>query len=53
MSVLLTVPLGPHPAGPTYTGQPSAFDLRVNAASILNKIANVYGPRYPGLIPRE
>ena len=53
MSVLLTVPLGPHPAAPTNSGQPPAYDLRVKAAGILNKIATMYGPTYPGLIPRE
>ena len=53
MSVLLTVPLGPQPSGAAYGGQPSAFELRVNGASILNKIATMFASKYPGLIPRE
>lgn len=50
MSILLTVPLGPHP--PTST-PPSAFDLRVRAADVLSKLVSIYGKSYAGLVPRK
>lgn len=50
MSVLLTVPLGPHPA-PT-PQVPSTFELRQRAASILGKLCSSYGRNHEGLIPR-
>lgn len=49
MSILLTVPLGPHPPVST---SPSAFDLRVRAADVLAKLVSLYGKNYPGLVPR-
>lgn len=49
LSILLTVPLGPHPVtGPG----PSPFDLRSRASDVLAKLVSQYAATYPGLIPR-
>lgn len=57
LSILLTVPLGPHPPSSSSSSssqnQPSPFDIRSRAAEMLGKIARVYGKSYAGLIPRE
>lgn len=55
MSVLLTVPLGPHPPSSSLSNapQPIPYDLRVRASEVLGKIAAVYGPKYSGLLPRQ
>jgi hypothetical protein len=50
--MILTVPLGPHPPSSS-APKPDAFDIRARAAEVLGKIAQVYGPKYPGLLPRE
>ncbi|WWC65573.1 uncharacterized protein I303_108191 [Kwoniella dejecticola CBS 10117] len=53
MSIILTVPLGPHPASSSsLSNQPSPYDLRLHASQVLGKIAEKYGKSYPGLIPR-
>ncbi|CAD6567611.1 MAG: hypothetical protein TREMPRED_003748 [Tremellales sp. Tagirdzhanova-0007] len=53
MSVLLTVPLGPHPPSSSNSGsQQSSYGLRIRASEVLGKIGAVYGPSYPGLLPR-
>jgi transcription initiation factor TFIID subunit 6 len=52
LSTILTVPLGPFPPSSS-TPKPDAFDIRARAADVLGQIAQVYGPRYPGLVPRE
>lgn len=49
LSILLTVPLGPHP--PTSTS-PSPFELRTRAADVLAKLVQLYAKGYPGLVPR-
>ncbi|BEI92919.1 uncharacterized protein CcaverHIS019_0505470 [Cutaneotrichosporon cavernicola] len=50
LSILLTVPLGPHP---TPSGMsPSPFELRTRAADVLAKLVNLYANGYPGLVPR-
>lgn len=51
LSIILTVPLGPHPPSST-SGQPSPFDLRNRAADVLAKLVVLYGKGYPGLVPR-
>ncbi|WWC73412.1 uncharacterized protein I206_107379 [Kwoniella pini CBS 10737] len=51
MSIILTVPLGPHPPSSS-SNQPSPYDLRLHASQVLGKIAEKYGKSYPGLIPR-
>ncbi|WWC93104.1 uncharacterized protein L201_008070 [Kwoniella dendrophila CBS 6074] len=52
MSIILTVPLGPHPPSSSSSNQPSPYDLRLHASQVLGKIAEKYGKSYPGLIPR-
>lgn len=49
LSILLTVPLGPHP--PVSQG-PTPFDLRSRASDVLAKLVSTYAPTYPGLVPR-
>lgn len=49
LSILLTVPLGPHP--PT-SASPSPFELRTRAADVLAKLVSLYAKNYPGLVPR-
>lgn len=51
LSVILTVPLGPHPPSSS-TPKPDAFDIRSRAADVLGKITSLYGPKYPSLSPR-
>ncbi|KAK6909003.1 hypothetical protein I203_103013 [Kwoniella mangroviensis CBS 8507] len=51
MSIILTVPLGPHPSSSS-SNQPSPYDLRLQASQVLGKVADKYGKSYPGLIPR-
>ena len=53
MSILITVPLGPHPPSGPSQGQPTPYELRVRAGEVLKRIAELYGPRYPGLLPRK
>jgi transcription initiation factor TFIID subunit 6 len=54
MSILLTFPLGPHPPPSSVTkGELTSYGLRVRAAHLLRKVAEVYGPKYPGLLPRK
>lgn len=48
----MTVPLGPHPPSAS-SPKPDSFDIRAKAADILGKIVSLYGPKYPGLTPRE
>ncbi|WVR08314.1 hypothetical protein IAU60_005367 [Kwoniella sp. DSM 27419] len=50
LSIILTVPLGPHPA--SSSSNPSPFDVRLHASEVLGKIADKYGKSYPGLTPR-
>jgi hypothetical protein len=52
MSVLLTVPLGPWPQPSSFGNQPTPYDIRVRASGVLKKIVELYGIKYPGLIPR-
>ena len=52
MSVLLTVPLGPHPPVPGGPDDKSPYALRVLASSVLKWITEQYAPQYPGLLPR-
>ncbi|WVQ79482.1 hypothetical protein IAT38_001581 [Cryptococcus sp. DSM 104549] len=52
LSIILTVPLGPHPPTSSSGSQPSPFDIRQRAAEVLGKIADTYGKSYPGLVPR-
>ncbi|WWD20037.1 hypothetical protein CI109_104510 [Kwoniella shandongensis] len=52
LSIILTVPLGPHPPSSSSSSQPSPYDIRQRAAEVLGKIAENYGRSYPGLIPR-
>ncbi|WVW86592.1 hypothetical protein I302_108642 [Kwoniella bestiolae CBS 10118] len=51
MSIILTVPLGPHPSSSS-SNQPSPYDLRLHASQVLGKVAEKYGRSYPGLVPR-
>lgn len=52
MSVLLTVPLGPYP--PTSgSDDKSPYAARVLASSVLRLVAEQYGSKYPGLLPRK
>lgn len=50
LSIVLTVPLGPHPPDPSSRLTP--FDLRLRATDVLGKIASQYGSQYAGLVPR-
>ncbi|ORY35025.1 hypothetical protein BCR39DRAFT_516221 [Naematelia encephala] len=50
MSVILTVPLGPHP--PSGEKGLTPFELRSKASQVLGKVAKQYGSTYPGLLPR-
>lgn len=52
LSIILTVPLGPHPPQPASSSQPSPTEIRSRASDVLSKIASTYSPSYPGLIPR-
>ncbi|KAL7424833.1 histone H4-like TAF Taf6, SAGA complex subunit [Cryptotrichosporon argae] len=52
LSILLTIPLGPFPPVPSSAGEPSSFDTRLRASSVLKKLVDSYGPAYPGLVPR-
>lgn len=52
LSIILTVPLGPHPPQPASLSQPSPTEIRSRASDVLSKIASTYSPSYPGLIPR-
>ncbi|WVQ96401.1 hypothetical protein IAU59_003506 [Kwoniella sp. CBS 9459] len=51
LSIILTVPLGPHPPSSS-SSQPSSYDLRLHASQILGRIAEKYGKTYAGLLPR-
>ncbi|ODN79066.1 transcription initiation factor TFIID subunit 6 [Cryptococcus wingfieldii CBS 7118] len=51
LSIILTVPLGPHPPVPT-PNSPSANNIRERASDVLGKISSTYGKSYPGLLPR-
>jgi hypothetical protein len=53
MSVLLTVPLGPTPPPPSGSDEKSPYQVRVLAAAVLRLVAEQYGSKYPGLLPRE
>ncbi|EIW72312.1 hypothetical protein TREMEDRAFT_70674 [Tremella mesenterica DSM 1558] len=51
MSILLTVPLGPHP--PTSSQQiTAAYETRLRASDVLRKIVDDYSSSYPNLTPR-
>ncbi|KAL1407644.1 histone H4-like TAF Taf6, SAGA complex subunit [Vanrija albida] len=50
LSILLTVPLGPHP--PSSNQTPTQSELRQRAANVLAKLVTLYGKSYPGLVPR-
>ena len=52
MSVLLSVPLGPHPPQ-SGSEDKTPYQLRAVAANVLKSIMEQYGPKYPGLLPRE
>lgn len=52
MSVLLTVPLGPHPPS-SGAEEKSPYATRVLAASVLRLVAQQYGDKYTALRPRK
>lgn len=52
LSIILTVPLGPHPPQSAASSQPSPTEIRSRASDVLSKIASTFSPSYPGLIPR-
>lgn len=52
LSIVLTVPLGPHPPQSAASSQPSPTEIRSRASDVLSKIASTFSPSYPGLIPR-